>query len=236
VENIKKINIIDSLNKLHTNLNCLKNNIIYLTIHGSLAYGTATPESDLDIRGIFIPPKKYFLGALDRCEQAEFKEPHDIVIFELRKFVHLALDNNPNVIELLFTDPSDHLLTTTYIDKLFNIKEKFLSKKARFTFSGYAISQLKRINLHRRWLLNPPKKKPERKDFDLPENVSLIPQHQLLEIESAIHKKIGEWQLDTTGLPNDLAIAFKNKMQEILEEIKIHLFWVASPSSRNSLQ
>ena len=98
VENIKKINIIDSLNKLHTNLNCLKNNIIYLTIHGSLAYGTATPESDLDIRGIFIPPKKYFLGALDRCEQAEFKEPHDIVIFELRKFVHLALDNNPNVI------------------------------------------------------------------------------------------------------------------------------------------
>jgi len=33
-----------------------KNLIIFETIAGSHAYGTATPESDRDIRGVFVQP------------------------------------------------------------------------------------------------------------------------------------------------------------------------------------
>ncbi len=33
---------------------------IFLTRAGSHAYGLATPESDVDIRGVVIPPQEYF--------------------------------------------------------------------------------------------------------------------------------------------------------------------------------
>ena len=58
-------------------------------------------------------------------------------------------------------------------------REAFLSKKARYTFSGYAYSQLNRIKRHRQWLLNPPKAAPDRKDFDLPVDRGLIPKEQI---------------------------------------------------------
>ena len=38
------------------NLEWLQRHIVYLTIHGSRAYGMATDSSDLDIKGIVIPP------------------------------------------------------------------------------------------------------------------------------------------------------------------------------------
>ena len=48
----------------------------------------------------------------------------------------------------------------------------FLSKKIKHTFTGYAFSQLKALQRHREWFLNPPSKKPERKDFGLSDSPS----------------------------------------------------------------
>ena len=47
-----------------------KNNLIYKVITGSYAYGTRTPESDMDYSGIFIPSEDYVIG-LNRCDQVE---------------------------------------------------------------------------------------------------------------------------------------------------------------------
>jgi hypothetical protein len=44
------------------NLKWLPARTIYLTRHGSHAYGTSLPTSDLDIRGIAIAPIHYYLG------------------------------------------------------------------------------------------------------------------------------------------------------------------------------
>ena len=169
-----------------SNLKWLEKNTIFLTKYGSQAYGTATPESDLDIRGICIPPKSVLLGILDNFEQAQFSEPYDVVIFDLRKFIKLALDFNPNAVEILFVDTSDYIFFDKRMEKLMEHRDKFISKKARWTLSGYAISQLKRINLHRKYVLNPPQKKPDRVDFCLPNDRTLIPQQQLQEIEAEI--------------------------------------------------
>src|SRR5690606_38728560 len=106
--------------------------------------------------------------------------------------------------------------------ELLDIRESFLSKKARFTLAGYARSQLKRIHVHRKWLLQPIENKPERKDFGLPENHKVIPEHQLLEIEAAIRKVLDEWQPDTTGMENDVAIKFKNELYDTLVSLKIN--------------
>jgi len=141
---------------------------IFRGITGSKLYGTSTPQSDTDIRGVFIPSEEFYLGFLNKVEQVESKEP-DEVMWEISKFIKLCLDANPNIIELLFI-PEECILESSdaWRDILKN-KMMFLSTKIKYTFSGYAMSQLHRIKQHREWLLNPPSHKPTREEFGLPE-------------------------------------------------------------------
>ena len=201
-------------------LDWLPRRTIYLTRHGSHAYGTSLPTSDLDIRGVAIAPMRYYTGFLDRFEQAESKDP-DLVVFELRKFFSLAADANPNALEILFTRPEDHLRVTPFGDRLLSIRRMFLSRRVKHTLSGYAISQLKRINTHYRWLKSPPKAPPTREEFGLPER-TLIPQDQLAAAHAAVDKQLAVWNF--TGLDSvDPAtrIALQNSMAELLAEIKV---------------
>jgi len=159
-----KFNLVDHY---HGNLTWLPERTIFLTRHGSQAYGTSTPTSDLDVKGICVPPKEYMLGFHKVFEQAEVKGDPDMVIYDIRKFFKLASDCNPNIIEVLFTSPEDWFHTTPSFQKLWANRHLFLSRKARHTFSGYAMSQLKRIHTHKRWLLNPPTHKPAREEYGL---------------------------------------------------------------------
>lgn len=87
---------------------------------------------------------------------------------ELRKFLKLAAENNPNIIEFLYVDRLISHETDAW-RRIRAKREMFLSKKARYTFAGYAIAQLNRIKTHRGYLMDPPKGKPNRKDFGLPD-------------------------------------------------------------------
>ncbi len=174
------------------NLDWLPERTIYMTRHGSHAYGTSLPTSDVDLRGVCIAPKKYYLGFVERFEQTVLTDP-DLTIFDIRKFMHLAADANPNVLEILYTDPEDHLMVRQPVmQRLFEARDLFLSKKAKHTFSGYALSQLKRINLHYKWLKDPPKAPPTREEFGLPER-TVIPADQLMAAQSAIQKQLDRW-------------------------------------------
>lgn len=150
------------------NLAWLKDATVYLTKHGSHAYGTNRHDSDLDIKGVAIPPTRYFFGWLDKFEQADRGFDNDVQIYDIRKFFNLAADCNPNIIEVLWTDPSDWLYSDVIGVKLYEMRHEFISKKARFTFAGYAHAQLKRIRTHQRWLRNPPSHKPSREEYGLP--------------------------------------------------------------------
>ena len=144
-------------------------NTIFLTTHGSHAYGTNIETSDVDVKGVCVTPVEYFYGFAYKFEQAEQKDP-DQVIYSIQKFCKLAAECNPNIIEVLFTDEKHHRKVTAAGHILLEDRELFLSKKARHTFSGYAHAQLKRIRSHRAWLLDPPKGKPSRADYGLPEH------------------------------------------------------------------
>jgi len=148
------------------NVKWLFDRTIFACVHGSYCYRINTPESDVDVKGVCIPPKETILGFANNFEQAEQNEP-DMVIYGFQKFMNLAAKCNPNIIEVIFVDPEFHLICTPIGKKLLENRHLFLSKRARWTFSGYAISQLKRMKTHRAWLLNPPKKRPERADFGL---------------------------------------------------------------------
>jgi predicted nucleotidyltransferase len=137
--------------------------LIYKVVAGSQAYGLAREGSDVDIRGVCIPPKPYLLG-LSEFEQ--FESPaHDVVIFALRKFVRLALGCNPNIIEILHVEPQHVLFINSFGERLRAAREIFLTRRAAETFSSYAIAQLRRLERHHRWIVGPPTGPPEPEDF-----------------------------------------------------------------------
>lgn len=185
-------------NLFNNNLPWLRDRTIILALHGSHCYGMATEDSDIDLKGVAVPPKEYFFGTMKRFEQSMCKEP-DAQIYEVRKFINLASHANPNIFETLFCDPSMFFILTPQGEKLVENRHLFLSKLAKHRYCGYSFAQLKRLKSHRSFLMNPLKDPPTRKDFGLPER-TLIPKHQLQAVQAAVRKKVDSWELDLTGV------------------------------------
>jgi predicted nucleotidyltransferase len=206
----------------------LASGTVFLTLSGSHAYGMATPTSDHDYKGIVIPPMSSYIGFIDKFEHSVDLEVYkkypvgllkddprvegadptvapDMQVMEITKFVRLALHNNPSVIETLFTDEAEVLVCDPVLKPLVDNRDKMLSKQAKARFCGYAVSQLNRIKRHKRWLDNPPQKKPERKDYGLPDQGLLSPD-QIGAANSLIQKEIDEFMVDQTHLPEDVKI------------------------------
>lgn len=148
-------------------INYVNKHTIFRCIVGSQAYGVSTPESDQDEAGVMIPDKEFFYGN-KKFDQYNAHEP-DIVIYNIVKAINLVADNNPNMMDLLCIPQHCVLKNSKYWEKVQDNKDLFISKRCKFTYTGYAISQLNRIKTHRKYLLEPPKAKPERKDFGLSE-------------------------------------------------------------------
>jgi predicted nucleotidyltransferase len=161
----------------------LHNNIIYATLHGSRCYGLNDEWSDLDLKGFCIPPRTIEEHLFHRFEQAEndidfnekyrrFSNPKnpkiESTIYSLKKIFKLAAEVNPNCIELFYIDPSDILYMTPIMEKILEQRDLFLSAKAKFTFSGYAWSQLHKIERHKKWIIKGEIPEPKRSDFGLP--------------------------------------------------------------------
>lgn len=219
---MSKHHVLDTIVRRSPHLSWIQDGTVLLVRHGSHAYGTSTPTSDEDFKGVAIPPRKYFLGTMHRFEQAELKAPDpDAVIYDIRKFFNLAMDSNPAIIEVLHTNPSDHFLVSPIGEEILAHKDDFLSKKIKHTFTGYAISQLKRIRLHKAYLMNPPTHLPTRAEYSLPES-TLIPQDQLLAAEAEIRKEIDRFQFDfMEGLDESQKIGIRRTVEEMLAELKI---------------
>lgn len=217
-----KHQVLDLIVKKSPHMKWIEDNTVLLVRHGSHAYGTNTATSDEDFKGIAIPTKKYFLGTMHRFEQAELKAPDpDAVIYDIRKFFNLAADCNPNIIEVLHTDPSDHFIVSPIGEEILAHKNDFLSKKIKFTFMGYSVAQLKRIKTHKRWIMDPPTHSPTRAEYGLPEQ-TLIPTDQLLAVQAEIQKELDRFQFDfMEGLEESQKIEIRAIMSEMLAELKI---------------
>tara|TARA_Y100000034_G_scaffold135520_1_gene207762 strand:+ start:2717 stop:3610 length:894 start_codon:yes stop_codon:yes gene_type:complete len=142
----------------------IADNLHYETIMGSVAYGVSSDTSDMDVYGFAIPPKFMVFPHLDgeifgfgrqkkRFEQwqehhvddEEARKQYDFQVFSIVKFFQLAMDNNPNIIDSLFT-PRFAVLHTTAIGEMVRENRKlFLHKGAWHRFKGYAYSQLHKM-------------------------------------------------------------------------------------------
>jgi predicted nucleotidyltransferase len=130
---------------------------------GSRSHGLGTADSDEDSRGVCVPPPRYLYG-LSHFEQWE-SEGGDHVVYSLQKFVRLALEGNPNIIEAFYVEPKDRLVTHALAEPLLASRDRFLSRKVGVKFGRYAIHQLQKIERHYGWLTQKPPSKPEPWDF-----------------------------------------------------------------------
>jgi len=128
-----------------------QNRILMITT-GSQVYGASTPESDQDFSGIFIAPKRYYLG-LDKVEEVDLsivsklesgrndKDAIDSKYYELRKFMRLAMENNPNILDQLFTPANQVVFTNSFGDLILKNAQLFPHKGLKDKYLGYAFSQ-----------------------------------------------------------------------------------------------
>lgn len=216
----------------------LKSSLIMLNVSGSQSYGLATETSDLDMKGLAIAPKKVRNSLFYRFEQSENNpivydfigdshrkivercgKPIESIVYSLDKFFRLCTDCNPNILELLWVHPDDVIHSTPLYDMLRLYRDLFLSKKARFTFLGYAFAQIRRIETHRKWLLNPVLSQPKRSDFDLPEQG--VPQY--MQAETLIRHEIDHWNFHDLQLQKEDLYEIKERIVQQLTHMSIAL-------------
>jgi predicted nucleotidyltransferase len=118
--------------------------IIYRCRAGSHAFGLAGDESDDDLRGLYLPPARLHWSLFKLPEQLEFAgEGRDEVYWELEKFLKLALKANPNVLETLWTPLVLHADEVAL--RLRELRDVFLTRYLYKTYSGYVLSQFRRM-------------------------------------------------------------------------------------------
>lgn len=121
----------------------LKDNLVFLVVYGSHAFGTNIPTSDLDIRGVVLDRNTDLLG-ITSFEQYIDNET-DTVIYSLSKFLKLVKECNPSILEMLFCKPEHYLYVSPVGKKLLENRHLFLSQKVIYSFGGYANAQLNRL-------------------------------------------------------------------------------------------
>lgn len=149
--------------------NWLPDNCAYLTIMGSVAYGVSSDTSDMDIYGFCIPSKSIIFPHLEgeiegfgrqKKRFGEWQEHHivdpdalggkgrsyDFAVFNIVKYFSLCMDNNPNMIDSIFT-PISCVLHATKVANIVRANRKlFLHKGSYHRFLGYAHSQLHKMS------------------------------------------------------------------------------------------
>lgn len=118
--------------------------IIFECLTGSHAYGTNVEGSDYDYRGVFIQPTHTLLGTKYYPQIGD--EKNDTNFFEIGEFIKLLAKPSPNVLELLNMPDECVVYKHAIWDKIFTpeIKQKFITKKLRNAFAGYAVDQIKK--------------------------------------------------------------------------------------------
>lgn len=142
----------------------LPQNIHYEVVTGSVAYGISSDTSDMDVVGFCIPKKEDLFPHLrgeilgfgrqtQRFEvwqqhhvmDAEARQEYDFSIYSIVKYFQLAMENNPNILDTLFTPQRCVLFCSPIAQMVRENRRQFLHKGSYHKFKGYLFSQLHKI-------------------------------------------------------------------------------------------
>jgi predicted nucleotidyltransferase len=129
--------------------------IIVKMIFGAHLYGTATPDSDVDYKGIFLPTKEeLLLGRLPKSynystgreESRNTKNDIDIELYSFHYFIKLACDGQTVAMDMLHAPENMILQKTKIWDAIVKNKQKFYTKNLR-SFIDYARRQASKYGI-----------------------------------------------------------------------------------------
>lgn len=129
----------------------LPENLIYLGWRGSVAHGMYIPKDDpdsiddKDVMGVYVGPVEHYLGFGRKDVKEKWEGAYDCVFYEVRKFVSLLLNCNPNVLSLLWLKENGLIYAHMAGLRLRQNRDIFVTKKAYHSFNGYAYGQFKRM-------------------------------------------------------------------------------------------
>ena len=129
---------------------------ILRTVVGSGVHGIAIEGTDdRDEMGIYVEPPEAVFGLqapLPHYVHRTQPEGHpsgpgdvDLVMYSLRKYLHLAAKGNPTVLLPLFAPESSVLKSTRLGRELRELRHRFLSQQAGRRFLGYMYGQRERM-------------------------------------------------------------------------------------------
>lgn len=114
---------------------------IFKAIVGSQAYGTATPQSDVDYKGVYMQPVD---DLITFNYKPQIEKGKDECYYEVQRFLQLLQSANPTVIELLFMPDECIIEKSPIFDLIIAHRQKFLTKRCLNSFGGYAVAQIKK--------------------------------------------------------------------------------------------
>lgn len=122
---------------------------------GSVAHGMFVPNTDphsiddKDIIAVCVPPLENYFGLHEfakRGTQETKRDEWDILVYEVRKALHLLQQGNPNILSMLWL-PEDRIIKKTSAGSILLAKrDLFVGRWSYHSFVGYAMGQLKRLN------------------------------------------------------------------------------------------
>jgi predicted nucleotidyltransferase len=141
----------------------LLDNVAYLTMMGSVAYGVSDVGSDIDVYGFCIPHKDIIFPHLageipgfgrqvkrfDQWQQHHVRDSsgkeYDFSVYNIVKYFQLCMNCNPNMVDSLFV-PRRCIIHTTQVGELVRENRKlFIHKGAFHKFKSYAFSQMHKM-------------------------------------------------------------------------------------------
>ncbi len=130
-------------------------NSVLTGFRGSIAHNTYMPSDnpnsvdDIDLMAVYMAPVEYYIGLGHgrryRKGSHVINGKYDCARYELKHFINLALKSNPSILSLLWIEDKHYLKISDDMKILLDNKELFSSKQAYTTFTGYAASQLKKM-------------------------------------------------------------------------------------------
>lgn len=120
----------------------LHRHVILRVVVGSRAYGLDDAGSDVDTRGVYLPPASLHWSLYGVPEQLE-SPGTDEVYWELQKFLGMALKANPNILEVLNTPLVE--AETALGAELRAERHRFVSRMVFQTYNGYVLSQFRKM-------------------------------------------------------------------------------------------
>jgi len=132
--------------------------VLYLTKSGSKLYGTDTENSDLDIKGIFVPSKQsillkrdldHYVRDTNNTKVKNSKDDIDFTLISIHKFFSLLSKSETGAVDILFSMWSENAIIFENKQFTDTIKENyryFLNKDMK-SFIGYALGQTKKFGI-----------------------------------------------------------------------------------------